>query len=154
MIFTPTGNARSEHRLPQPQVQSFSHVCFYSDVIVRYYEHQTCLPPSYDFLWLKGYFWRPLAWPLTRKNTRDRNKIWRSARDAWCIPRFGQWQSHSATFLPAYRVEPSCWKLKLPSAFKAVRAFRTLRQEALKTAVNRFITRLREGNVIPATLLR
>ena len=33
----------------------------------------------------------------------------------------------------------SYWKLKLPSAFKAVRAFRTLSQEALKTAVNRFI---------------
>ena len=49
---------------------------------------------------------------------------------------------------------PSCWKLKLPSAFKAVRAFRTLSQEALKTTVNRFTARLREGNVIPATLLR
>ena len=48
----------------------------------------------------------------------------------------------------------SCWKLKLPSTFKAVRAFITLSQEALKTAVNRFTARLREGNVIPATLLR
>ena len=47
---------------------------------------------------------------------------------------------------------PSCWKLKLPSAFKAVRAFRT-KSEALKTAVNRFTARLRGGNVIPATLL-
>ena len=49
---------------------------------------------------------------------------------------------------------PSYWKLKLPSAFKTVRTFRSLSQEALKTAVNRFITRLCEGNVIPATLLR
>ena len=46
---------------------------------------------------------------------------------------------------------PSCWKLKLPSAFQAVRAFRTLCQEALKTTVNRFTARLRDGNVIPAT---
>ena len=37
---------------------------------------------------------------------------------------------------------------------KAARAFRTLSQEALKTAVSRFIARLREGNAIPATLLR
>ena len=88
------------------------------------------------------------------ETTLEIGKIWRSARDAWCIPRFVQWKSHPATFLPAYGVEPSCWKLKLPSAFKAVRAFRTLSQEALKTAVNRFIARLREGNVIPATLLR
>ena len=49
---------------------------------------------------------------------------------------------------------PTCWKLKLPSVFKTVRAFRTLSQEALKTAVNRFTARLRVGNVIPATLLR
>ena len=78
---------------------------------------------------LKGYFWRPLAWPLTRNNTRDRKKIWRSARDAWCIPRFIQWKSHPATFIWGWA--PSCWKLKLPSAFKAVRAFRTLTRAPL-----------------------
>ena len=46
---------------------------------------------------------------------------------------------------------PSCRKFKLPSAIKPLRTFRTLRQEALKTAVNRYTARLGEGNDIPVT---
>ena len=41
-----------------------------------------------------------------QKQHSRQEKIWRSARDAWCIPRFVQWKSHPATLLPAYGVEP------------------------------------------------
>ena len=41
----------------------------------------------------------------------------------------------------------SRWKLQLPCALKALRTFRTLREEALKMAVNRFTARFGEDNV-------
>ena len=49
---------------------------------------------------------------------------------------------------------PSYWKLELPIAFKAVRAFRTLKSRSPEDGGNRFTARLREDHVIPATLLR